>query len=269
MKGYARFTLLPLLIAWIALATPSKATENIDQASASPEPSGQSASDGELKLNRFPAVLGHNLTSNLFTRGNLVPFLIGSAGALAIAPADHEISRSMRGHARGYGNSGAIIGSAIPLSLAGGVFVTSRFTKSDHFRSFGYTLAQAYATNSILSQGIKLATHRMRPDGSGSNSFPSAHSSGSFAVATVVTNYYGKKWGIPLYAVAGLVAVSRIEKGVHWPSDVVAGAALGYISGRTAINGTKREAPGQKTSRLMIAPSTGRDWRGVSVNLHF
>jgi membrane-associated phospholipid phosphatase len=269
MIFHPRFILLPLLIVWSGLAAPATAAENIDQSSSPSVPVEQSTYDGELKMSQFPAVLGHNLTSNLFTSGNLVPFLIGSAGALAIAPADQEISRSMRGHARGYGDAGEIIGSVIPLSFAGGVFMTSRFTKNDHFRSFGYALAQAYATNSVLNQGIKLATHRMRPDGSASNSFPSAHSSCSFAVATVVTSFYGKKWGLPLYAVAGLVAVSRIEKGVHWPSDVVAGAALGYISGGTAINGTKREIFGQKTSRLMIVPATGRDSRGVSVTLHY
>jgi membrane-associated phospholipid phosphatase len=109
----------------------------------------------------------------------------------------------------------------------------------------------------------------MRPDGSASTSFPSGHASSSFAIATVVTNYYGKKWGIPLYAFAGLIAVSRIEKGAHWPSDVVVGAALGYISGRTAILGTERELLGRKISRLMIVPAAERNWRGVTVNLRY
>jgi len=269
MTFYPRFTLLPFLMAWFVLAAPVTAAEDTDPAPSAPAPSEQSSYGGELKLSRFPAVLGHNLTSNLFTGGNLVPFLIGSAGAMAIAPADQEISRSLRDHARGYGDAGEILGNVIPLSIAGGAFLTSRFTKNDHFRSFGYTLAQAYTTNCVLTQGIKLATHRMRPDGSASTSFPSGHASSSFAIATVVTNYYGKKWGVPLYAFAGLIAVSRIEKGSHWPRDVVAGAVLGYISGRTAILGTKRELSGQKTSRLMIVPAAGRDWRGVTVNLRY
>jgi len=265
MTFYPRFTLLPFLMTWFILAAPVTASEDTDPARSASAPSEQSSSGGELKLSRFPAVLGHNLTSNLFTRENLVPFLIGSMGALAIAPADQEIIRSLRDHAHGYGDTGEILGNMTPLSIVGGSFLTSHFTKNDHFRSFSYTLAQAYTSNSVLTQGIRLATHRMRPDGSASTSFPSGHASSSFAIATVVTNYYGKKWGIPLYAFAGLIAASRIEKGSHWPSNVAAGVALGYISGRTAILGTKRELSSQKISRLMIVPAAGRDWRGVTV----
>lgn len=261
---FFRYALAPFMTIWFMLAMTAPAAE-----APAPEPSPsapqQISSGGELTIKRFPAVLGHNLTSHLFTRGNFTPFLVGAAGALAIAREDQEISKSMKNHAREFGDAGEILGAAVPLSITGGAFLTSRFSKSDHFRSFGYTIAQAYATNFVLLQGIKLATNRMRPDGSASNSFPSGHGSGAFSVATVVANYYGKKWGIPLYAFAGLVGISRIEHGSHWPSDVVAGAALGYISGRTAILGTKQELSGKKTTRLMIMPVYGRDTRSFSV----
>jgi membrane-associated phospholipid phosphatase len=83
-------------------------------------------------------------------------------------------------------------------------------------------------------------------------------------------HYYGKKWGIPLYILAGLVGVARIEQGRHWPSDAVAGAAIGYICAQTAIRGTKRELAGKKPlSGWMIVPVYGHDLRGVSVRLDF
>jgi hypothetical protein len=267
MTYWHRFTLLPFSIIWFALAAP--AAEDACQDPSTTIPVAQSSPGVDLKLSRFPAVLGHNLTSNLFTRGNLLPFLIGSAAALAIAPADQEISRSMYNHAHEFGDSGEILGPIVTGSITGGAFLASRLTKNQHFQAFGYTAAQAYVTNSILTQGIKYATHRMRPDGSTSKSFPSGHASSSFAVAAVVTNYYGKKWGIPLYVFAGLVGISRIEKGQHWPSDVLAGAALGYISGRTAILGTTREISRPKISRLIIMPSFGPDWRGVSAHISY
>jgi hypothetical protein len=261
------FTLLPFSILWFALGAP--AAEDACQDPSTTTNAAQSYPGEDLKLSRFPAVLGHNLTSNLFNRGNLLPFLIGSAAALAIAPADQEVSRSMHNHAREFGDAGEIVGPIITNSIAGGAFLASRLTKNEHFRAFGYTLAQAYGTNAILTQGIKFATHRMRPDGSASNSFPSGHTSSAFAVATVVTNYYGKKWGIPLYAFSGLVGLSRIEKRQHWPSDVLAGAALGYISGRTALLGTKREITRPRKARLMIMPTFGHDWRGISAFISY
>jgi hypothetical protein len=273
-----RFTALRILFLWTALVAPAQAAEDLpqDPGAAAPgtaqdqaQPAGTPAA-GTLKYSRFHRVLGRNLTSNLFTRKNLVPFLIGSAGALAIAPADQEISRALRDHAPEFGDAGQVIGGVITVSFVGGSVVASRFTKNDHFRSFSYTLAQAYATNIIITQGLKYATHRMRPDGSASTSFPSGHASDSFAVATVVSSYYGKKWGIPLYIIAALVGVSRIEQGRHWPSDAIAGAAIGYIAGQTAVIGTKRELAGKKTlSGLMVVPVYGRDCRGVSVRLAF
>jgi membrane-associated phospholipid phosphatase len=267
MTNWHRITVLPFLLICFALAAP--AADDTCQDPSTITPSSQSSDSADLKLTRFPAVLVHNLTSNLFTRGNVLPLLIGSAAALAIAPADQEISRSMVNHAREFGSAGDMLGSIIPASITGGAFFASRLTKNDHFRAFGYTVAQAYLTNGILTQGLKYATHRMRPDGSDSKSFPSGHTSSAFTVATVVTNYYGKKWGIPLYVFAGLVGASRIEKGQHWPSDVIAGAALGYISGRTAILGTKREISSHRTARLMIMPIFGHDSRGVYASISY
>lgn len=59
-------------------------------------------------------------------------------------------------------------------------------------------------------------------------SFPSGHASLTFAVATTVFLHH-KRLGIYLYAFALIVALSRIYVGVHYPSDVLAGAAVGII----------------------------------------
>jgi hypothetical protein len=171
MTYWHRFTLLPFSILWFALGAP--AAEDACQDTSTIKHAAQSYPGGDLKLSRFPAVLGHNLTANLFTRGNLLPFLIGSAASLAIAPADQEASRSMYNHAHKLGDMGEIAGPIITGSIAGGAFLASRLTKNEHLRAFGFTLMQAYVTNAILMQGIKYSTNRMRPDGSAANSFPS------------------------------------------------------------------------------------------------
>jgi len=60
----------------------------------------------------------------------------------------------------------------------------------------------------------------------GSRSFPSGPSASAFAFATGVGHVLPAA-GVPLRALATLVAYSRIHTGVHYPGDVVAGALLG------------------------------------------
>ncbi|MBU3664425.1 MAG: phosphatase PAP2 family protein [Chthoniobacterales bacterium] len=59
-------------------------------------------------------------------------------------------------------------------------------------------------------------------------SFPSAHTWNMFAFATIVTAFY-KFRGAWLYAVAALVALSRVATGSHWPSDVLFSAVLSVV----------------------------------------
>jgi len=125
---------------WFALGAP--AAENACQDTSTTTFAAQRYPGGDLKLSRFPAVLGHNLTSNLLTRENLLPFLIGSVAALAVAPADQEVSRSIYNRAREFGDTGEIVGPIITSSITGGAFFASRLSKNEHFRAFGYTLTQ-------------------------------------------------------------------------------------------------------------------------------
>ena len=71
---------------------------------------------------------------------------------------------------------------------------------------------------------------RMLVDCSGGLSFPSSHAVNNFAGATVIANFYKKqKWF--WYSFATLVAISRPYVGVHYPSDVLAGAMIGFSIG--------------------------------------
>lgn len=58
-------------------------------------------------------------------------------------------------------------------------------------------------------------------------SFPSGHTSSSFAAAAVFYRYLPKKLGLPSVILAGLIGFSRMYVGVHYPTDVLAGVVMG------------------------------------------
>ena len=60
------------------------------------------------------------------------------------------------------------------------------------------------------------------------SSFPSDHATLAFAVAAGLFAA-GAAWGWPMLVFAALVAFARVYVGVHWPSDVLAGAVLGLV----------------------------------------
>jgi len=61
-------------------------------------------------------------------------------------------------------------------------------------------------------------------------SFPSGHATFFFALSTIVY-FYNKKMGIWFYIASIFIGLSRIFVGVHWPSDILAGAVLGILVG--------------------------------------
>lgn len=62
-------------------------------------------------------------------------------------------------------------------------------------------------------------------------SFPSGHTSSSFAAAAAICACLPKKYGIPAMILAALIGFSRLYVGVHYPTDVLAGAILGILLG--------------------------------------
>lgn len=67
-------------------------------------------------------------------------------------------------------------------------------------------------------------------DVSKSASFPSGHAAFYFAIATIVY-FYNKRAGILFFAGAFLISLARVFSGIHWPSDIIAGAIVGIFSG--------------------------------------
>jgi undecaprenyl-diphosphatase len=62
-------------------------------------------------------------------------------------------------------------------------------------------------------------------------SFPSGHASSAFAAAAALAVFAPRWLGAAFLAVAALIGVSRTELGVHYATDVIAGAILGVLIG--------------------------------------
>ena len=84
---------------------------------------------------------------------------------------------------------------------------------------------------------IRLAQTRIVGFRAIGRSFPSGHTSQSFFLATILAHQFNSVlWiGIPLYAVAILVGITRMYVGAHYPRDVLAGAILGTVWGLLAV----------------------------------
>lgn len=102
-------------------------------------------------------------------------------------------------------------------------------------------LTSVAITSAVVNLAVKRVGRRERPDRLGeevpfarhvrmptSLSFPSGHSAAAFAFATGVGNRLPVV-AVPLHALAGVVAFSRVHTGVHHPSDVVVGSLLGTV----------------------------------------
>jgi membrane-associated phospholipid phosphatase len=105
-----------------------------------------------------------------------------------------------------------------------------------------HDLGLALMRAGAVTYGLKYSVEERRPDGSGNDSFPSGHSSISFAAAEFTRRQYGWAWGAPAYAAASFVGWSRVHTQDHWAHDVAIGAAIGILSnydlgGYTRIGG--------------------------------
>lgn len=117
-------------------------------------------------------------------------------------------------------------------------------------------LGIGYGSMFLITQGLKLAVHEQRPDGSNYHSFPSGHTAAAITGAELIRQDYGWGWGAAFYACGAAVAYGRVIHERHWWWDTLAGAGVGVLSawiGRWATDAL--DLGGTKKSNLAAAPS--------------
>ena len=137
------------------------------------------------------------------------------------------------------------------------------------FRAMTYDMLDGVVVNLAYTELLKVAVGRERPNGENNKSFPSGHTSNSFTLAAVAERHYGWKVGVPAYTLASVVGASRIQQDKHYLSDVVGGATLGYIVGRTTVRVNSRPPGASHRARIEVAPLLGRGTRGARVFVAF
>ena len=139
--------------------------------------------------------------------------------------------------------------------LAAGAYSYGTLAGNEQVHDVSYSLLEALTLNGLLTEGLKLIANDYSPNGE-SYAWPSGHTSSAMTVATVLNEYYGPLVGIPCFGLTALTAWQRMDTGEHWASDVVFGAALGYVVGKTVASRHKPEIFGMQLTPT-INPDSG------------
>ena len=111
-------------------------------------------------------------------------------------------------------------------------------------REMAFDVVMLVIVTMLLTEGLKLFFMRERPfemlasartldwgwlSLATGPAMPSGHTARAFAVAALLASTVRPRWGALALGLAAMVGISRIYLGLHWPSDVLAGALLGIV----------------------------------------
>ncbi|NIA07651.1 MAG: phosphatase PAP2 family protein [Actinobacteria bacterium] len=190
-----------------------------------------------LKLDLFelPQVTWDNTKAVVSKPENLL--LLGVAGGFSIwgeFDFDERVDSQLRGRkiinkdwTIAAGTSG---NPATHFALAAGIYAYGLLNDNNTAYDFGKTLTHALVLSGLATVSLKVVAWNHVPNGE-MFGWPSGHTSSTMTVASVVHEYYGLLPAAPLYALTGMY--ERMITGEHWASDVIFGAAMGYVIGHT------------------------------------
>lgn len=166
-----------------------------------------------------------------FTLDTTRTLMVGTATAMFVRPADEALTD------RGFPevSDALVLGDeygnlVVQVPIAVAWWAVGHAVGPRH-ASAGRDLLRAQISAASWTYGIKHVVNRTRPNGD-PRSFPSGHTSATFATATVLQRHYGWKMGVPFYLLGVYTAGARIHDKKHWLSDTVMGATVGIAAGR-------------------------------------
>lgn len=188
----------------------------------------------------------------------------GIAAFYVTTPADNNIRSQYRGYQK-MSKDDAQMGDLVGSGAAGALAIGAQYffdRQQDHWVQH----TRALVWGALITSVLKYPLNRQRPGDSDSHlSLPSGHTATIFTSATSLTYAYGWKAAVLAYPVAAFVGLSRLSDDVHWASDVVSGAFIGFIVGRASAYDTPEAA--QLAARkygtffpVLVAGGSGLGW---------
>lgn len=204
------------------------------------------------------------------SKENAAWLLIGSGITLLSLTQDDNVNDYFAGKNRlgRFSEYGDYIGTYGHIGSAVLLWIGGKLIKDDKLSKTGLAGIEALLTTAALTSGLKGLTGRERPNGDSNSSFPSGHTSSSFAMATVAADMYDWDWkiAVPAYAIATFVGASRIADNKHYLSDVLGGATVGIILGKFFADHYKKK---HKEQKLFIMPYSDGKTSGIELTYRF
>jgi len=194
----------------------------------------------------MPADLWEDTKAVYGSAPNLIILGMTYGGALAVqqSGADDTVERGFRDHTIFSKEARDIFGAAgnpgTHFALAGVWYLLGQQTQDEKTYEVGRTLFSALIINGLSTMVGQAASWDHSPNGEW-GTFPSGHTSSTFAVASVMHDAYGPLVGVPLYGLGVLVAMERLEDDEHYLSDVIMGGVMGLVIGHTIAGEHKFE----------------------------
>ncbi|AGH95879.1 phosphatase PAP2 family protein [Pseudobdellovibrio exovorus] len=194
---------------------------------------------------------------------SLSVLVMGTFASVATEPQDNRYREEWKQHQKMPRSVSALGDLVLGSGAAGATIIGLQYffdDNSENWQSHVRALAWQTTTTTLM----KYSFGRPRPGNKNRyESFPSGHTATAFATATSVSYAYGWKAAVIAYPLAVGVGLSRMADDMHWASDVVAGAFIGFLMGRAAYEPSEATISSSR-SYGRLTPVLSQGYQGLN-----
>jgi len=199
-------------------------------------------------LKEAPGLLWND-TKKVFGNPLNLVFLLGAGGAsLALRPEVDDDIEDFYDHSHTFKEDwrdafGAAGNPATHFALAGLWYLVGQQAQDAKTYEVGKRMISALTITGVTTMMLKVSANTESPNGE-ELAWPSGHVSSTMAMATILNDAYGPLVGVPMFGLTALVGVERLDSEEHHFSDLIFGAALGWVVAETVMKEHRPEVFG-------------------------